>query len=120
MFALDPFDHRLDHDLDIDTRSRELGFHRGARRGLTRHHPGVPYRVHLGEGLDIGQPDIGLDDVGLGGPGFRQRRINLLEYVLGLLGHRLSQGRIGREAGQIDLVAMNDGSAHALARLDTF
>ena len=45
--------------------------------------PGVPGLVHVCEGLDVGEPDVGAEDAGLVGAGFLQQALDLAEDLLG-------------------------------------
>src|ERR1051326_8672204 len=58
-------ERRLHHDLDLESGIGELGLDRGARRRVAGRHPGVPDLVHLAPGADVGQPEIGRQDLRL-------------------------------------------------------
>src|SRR5690349_15263904 len=61
---------RLHHDLDLERGVGELGLDGGAGRRVAGRHPGVPHLVHLAPGADVGQPDVGREDLRLVGAGF--------------------------------------------------
>ena len=66
-----------DDDFNLVVRAGQTRFDSCAWRSITFSHPGVPGFVHLAPHLDVGQPDIGLDDPGLVGAGFLQGLVNL-------------------------------------------
>ena len=78
------------------------------RRGTAgcRGPPRRPRPCSSHRGLDVGEPDVGGQELGLVGAGLRQQPVDQAEDVLGLLGDRLA-ARIARDlAREIDGVAM--------------
>ena len=94
-------------------RGGELGLDGGARGRVALSDPGVPHGVHLGESLDVGQPDGGGQNLGLVGSRLGERAIDDFQNFLGLFADAFSGGFIGHGAGQIHGVAVNDSLRHA-------
>src|SRR6218665_7953 len=74
-------------DLHRVLREREPGLHAGARRRLARRHPGIPDAVHLAEGSDIREPDVGAHDALLAAAGLGQQLIDLAHNLRRLPPH---------------------------------
>ncbi len=108
-----------DHNLDIVSRSGELGFDGGAGRSAAGGEPCIPNRVHFLECRHVRQPNVYAQQLGFVRSRLSQKTIDDSEDFLGLLGNTLSSRFIGDLAGEINRVAVNDGSAHALAGADT-
>src|SRR5215208_876118 len=108
---------RLHHDLDLERRIGELGLDGGARRRRAGGDPGIPHLVHLAPGADVGQTDVGRQDLRLVRAGVLQELVDLVEDLLGLA-LDVGLGVVGGEAGEIDRVAMDDRARHAGTGVD--
>src|SRR5215212_10174490 len=108
---------RLYHDLDLERRIGELGLDGGARRRRAGGDPGIPHFVHLAPGADVGQPDVGRQDLRLVRAGVLQELVDLVEDLLGLA-LDVGLGVVGGEPGEIDRVAMDHRARHAGAGVD--
>src|SRR6218665_3025187 len=102
-----------DHgDLHRVLREREPGLHAGARRRLARRHPGVPDAVHLAEGSDIREPDVGPPDALFAAPGLAQQLIDLAQNLRRLPRH-IGAGIVGHLTGDENQAVADHGGAHA-------
>src|SRR6185312_12081921 len=106
-------------DFNGELRGRKLGFDAGARRRVAGRHPGIPHRVHFGEGRDIGKPDRRRQYFRALASRRSEKLVDLVEDILGLRSDRLAGRAQGYLAGGVDQIAMDDGLAHARTTFDT-
>src|SRR6266851_1965524 len=104
-------------DLDEVLGRGQTRLHGGARGRIRGIHPGVPHRVHVVEVAHVGEPDGGGEELGLARARPGEEIVDLLQDLLGLA-LDVRGGIAGDLARQVDGVAMHDGGAQALARLD--
>src|SRR5882672_6813080 len=104
-------------DLDEVLGGGQARLHGGARGRIRGIHPGVPHGVHVVEVAHVGEPDGGGEELGLARAGRGEEIVDLPQDLLGLA-LDVSGGIAGDLARQVDGVAMHDGGAQALARLN--
>src|SRR5690606_5253644 len=101
-----------DHDLDRVVRVRELALDAGARRRVAGRDPGVPHLVHFIEGRDVGEPDVGGEQLRFVGARLGEQLVDGRQDVPGLLGDR-GAARILRDlTGGEHHVAVDHALAH--------
>src|SRR5262249_57273079 len=82
------------------------------RRGVAGRHPGGPHLVHLGPRSDVGEPDVGFEQLALVGPAFREIAVDHREDFARLLGDAFAAGFVRGQAGEIDRIAVHHRLAH--------
>ena len=101
---------RGDHDFDEQVGSCELGAHAGPGRHVLRIDPGVPHFVEPAEIGEIGDPQIGRQDLRLVGADRSELGVDIVQDLLGL-GLDVAAD-LAALSGELDRIAVHDDSAH--------